>query len=499
MAAKISYLFQSPTGWFEYRRKTPKRLSQYFPQGKQREWKQALDTKDVSTAQRRWALENTKFEKAKSLAEKLCDKPQELLSVEILEAANRIVIEAGLHPDQAPTLRPKFSDAEKTKFDEDSKLWEEQYDILTGIVDDRSIDEEQMQKDYETGAWSTTEYQIPRKRPDPRNPATVAWDIASGNLKTSLKATWRDAVENYIRTNKADNSREAVKEIRWERKTRQLMERFGHEIGGMNTNLEDLDRQHIRDWLWSNFKAATRNRYNNQLSAVINCWNREQPENIHNPFSGLSNKKQEKKESIDRRSLKPEEWHCYLEQVNTIEDDQLKIISLLMIYTGCRTSEAAGIQVKDLKLAGNMPHVVFRTNKIRRMDKDGLERAVPLLTPVLDALRAYELKSDNEAPAFPKYGNTKGFDIVSTKQRQILRQKANILSLDVTPYSTRHTFKDRGIAAGIHTAEREYMMGHKADGSSAIHKKYGTMTPPEMMFENIVKIFQTKTWGYYED
>ena len=96
-------------------------------------------------------------------------------------------------------------------------------------------------------------------------------------------------MENYIRTNKADNSREAVKEIRWERKTRQLMERFGHEIGGMNTNLEDLDRQHIRDLLWSNFKTATRNRYNNQLSAVINLWNREQPETIHNPFSGLSN------------------------------------------------------------------------------------------------------------------------------------------------------------------------------------------------------------------
>ena len=32
-------------------------------------------------------------------------------------------------------------------------------------------------------------------------------------------------------------------------------------------------------------------------------------------------------------------------------------------------------------------------------------------------------------------------------------------------------FKDRGIEAGIHTAERENMMGHKADGSSAIHKK----------------------------
>ena len=63
----------------------------------------------------------------------------------------------------------------------------------------------------------------------------------------------------------------------------------------------------------------------------------------------------------------------------------------------------------------------------------------------------------------------------------------------------RHTFKDRGIAAGVYEAERKYMMGHKSDGSSAVHKKFGTMTPPELIFNHIVKIFQTKTWGYYED
>lgn len=108
-------------------------------------------------------------------------------------------------------------------------------------------------------------------------------------------------------------------------------------------------------------------------------------------------------------------------------------------------------------------------------------------------------KEDKDAAVFPKYGNTKGFDVVSAKQRYILRQQANILSEDVTPYSSRHTFKDRGVAVGIREDERQYIMGHKGDGSSAIHKKYGTMTPPEFMFENIVKIFQTNTWGYYED
>lgn len=500
MAAKISYLFQSPTGWFEYRRKTPKRLSKYFPRGKQKEWKQALDTKDITTAQRKWALENTKFEKAKVLAEKLKDKPDELLTSDVIEVANRIVIEAGLHPEQAPTLKANYNSEDKEKFLKEAEDWNSDYDLFIGLVDDETLDHQQMERDYKSGEWGKSGYKLPRRKLDPKAPTKVALDIISGERQTSVKPSWRDAVELYIRTNKADNRRESIKEVRWEKKTRQLLERFGREIGGMETNLEDLDRQKIRSWLMSNFKAGTRNRYNNQLSAVINTWNRENRETIHNPFSGLSNKRQEKEEAMARRSFKPEEWFSYLDKINEVEDLELKIISLIMLYTGCRTSEAAGVQVRDLKLDDNMPHIIFRTNKLRRMDKDGLERAVPLLTPVLDALREYNLpKEDKNAAAFPKYGSTKGFDIVSTKQRQILRQQANITSEDVTPYSSRHTFKDRGVAAGISEDERQYIMGHKGDGSSAIHKKYGTMTPPEFMFDNIIKVFQTSEWGYYED
>ena len=80
-----------------------------------------------------------------------------------------------------------------------------------------------------------------------------------------------------------------------------------------------------------------------------------------------------------------------------------------------------------------MPHIIFRSNRLRRMDKDGLERAVPLLTPVLDALRQHKLpKEDKDAAVFPKYGNTKGFDVVSAKQRYILRQ-----------HPTRHVIPSR--------------------------------------------------------
>ena len=97
---------------------------------------------------------------------------------------------------------------------------------------------------------------------------------------------------------------------------------------------------------------------------------------IFNPFSGLSNKKREKDERKARRSFKPEELQVYLDNIIRTKDEEVKLIGLLMIYTGCRTSEAAGLQIKDLRLDNNLAHVVFRTNVIRRMEKSDLERAV---------------------------------------------------------------------------------------------------------------------------
>ena len=83
-----------------------------------------------------------------------------------------------------------------------------------------------------------------------------------------------------------------------------------------------------------------------------------------------------------------------------------------MLYTGCRTAEAFGLAANDLKLDRlTLPHVIFRTNSIRRMSKGGLERAVPLLTPVLNQFRSYKAKghinSDRTQPLFPSYSGCK--------------------------------------------------------------------------------------------
>ena len=279
-----------------------------------------------------------------------------------------------------------------------------------------------------------------------------------------------------------------------------MLEKFAISNGGKQSKLEDLDRQSIRNWLLETYpNVGTRNRYNNVFSAVINNWNEENKSKVYNPFSGLSNKQLEEEEAIKRRSFTPAEWHSYLAHIENLGDIQLKLIGLLMLYTGCRTNEAAGLQVKDLRVTDNLPHVVFRTNEIRRMDKNGLERAVPLMTQVLDTYRLYDHKKTPELPLFPKYGNTKGFENVSAKLRHIVNDLMGIDSPEVVPYSARHTMRDRSEAANISTSRAEYIMGHKSAASSRIHQKYGTKTPPSVLLDDMIKIFNVTDWGYYEN
>ena len=75
MATKISYLFQSEIGLFEYRRRVPPTLQEHFPRSSKgkllTEWKKALDTKIESVALRRWVAENERFADAKRKAEQL--------------------------------------------------------------------------------------------------------------------------------------------------------------------------------------------------------------------------------------------------------------------------------------------------------------------------------------------------------------------------------------------------------------------------------------------
>lgn len=510
MAPKLSYLFESPRGYFEYRRRVPKKLQAHFPRTAQgvlmTEWKQSLDTNNSAVAQRRWVAETERFEATKALAEKLYGQPNNKSDMlqSAVSSAKQMAVHYGVHPDQAPTLSHNATDDEINEFKQVIRDWKysigDHKDLLNMFIIEESVDEEQRAKDYRDGLWGRSGYQTPYKDLDQNHPLVAQLAVVSGDMDTTISSTWADATELYIKTNKRHKKRLPDKEAKWEVKTRALLDRFASAMDGPNTKLDDLDRQVVSDWIWNTYpKAGTRNRYNNTFSAVINCWNTEMKgKKVYNPFAGLSNKVLEKEESLDRRSFKPDEWFSYLSNINNCLNKEVKVIGLLMLFTGCRTSEAAGLQVKDLKLGSNMPHVIFRTSPIRRMDKSDMERAVPLLAPLLDALRDYDISPESAAPVFPNYYTAKGHGNASTALRYIVRSVTGIKDKDVVPYSARHTLKDRATAASVDPSRAEYIMGHKSEGSSKIHKQYGTMTPPEALLEDMTNIFDTAEWGYYE-
>jgi integrase len=517
---KVPYLKQSKSGHYEYRRRIPEKHRHLFPLSKngtvRAEWHIFLGTTDRTVAHRLWAIENDRFNSTGTDAQR--DPQEEAVPLSVAQPnttqataiAKQQAIRAGLHPSQAPRLSYYSTEEEiddfPTRFREWRKDASEYLSELGDDIQDTYLDKEQRLRDYEDGVWGGDGYQDPRLPIKPNDPKLAEYSLITGTDTPTGKATWSDAVELYLKINKRDTFRLPNVEHTWEVRNRNLLDKFGNAFGGSdNLTLEELDRQDVADWLWKTYpNVSTRNRYVRIFSALWNRWNTETKEpDLHNPFKGLGNAAQELElQASARRSFTPEEWYSYLDNVEECTDVELRLIGLLMLYTGCRTSEAYGLAVNDLKLQGNLPHVIFRTNSIRRMGKGGLERAVPLLTPVLNQFRGYVAKghinSDKAKPLFPSYSGSNDVGKASVALGKLLKDKANITAPDLVPYSTRHTFTDRAIAAGIASDRAEYLTGHKSSSSSAVHRRYGTATPPQVLLNDMVKIFETTDWGYFE-
>ena len=470
------------------------------------EWKVSFQTKDPITAQRLWCAENQKFDAAQRVAETMLQgQASKVLGYEALRLAKNIAEIKGFHPDQAPKPPISTDDKDWEHYKSEMKEWEASLDLhrelLLEAQMDELIDYDQQERDYKSGTWGQTGYTTPYKPVDPNSVLSLAEKILEGDLKPEITATWSDAVETYIAVNKQDTTREPLKEKKWEAKTRGLLDRFSKAFKGKSLSLEELDRGKIRIWLLGQYpNQGTRNRYINTFSAVINTWNRENPSKpVPNPFSGLANKQREVEQATKRLSFNPQQFDKFVTAIRGHKNVEIRLVGLLMAYTGCRTSEAAGLQYRDVKLDAEVPHVVFRTNKIRRMDKGGLDRAVPLVEPLLSALKGYNRKAENDDPFFARYGNTRGFDSISIALRNTLREVAGIDQDGLVPYSLRHTMKDRLAAAGVAVDVAEYVLGHTSQGASRIHQRYGTKTPPRSLVAHIEKAFQMKEWGYYED
>lgn len=484
------YLKRSATGWYSYRRRVPIRLRKVL--GKS-EFKESFSTKDESQALWKLGTFKREVEKQLAIAEKQTALGRDLTPAEVREVASKYLQRLGLHPDQLPSLKANATPEEHSKFQEDRIDWKDRHDRF--LLD--FFDSQEVGTDPKT--WQTI-----YKHSDATDVFQAAYLIASGDVEVPTKPTWASACDDYLEVNRQEKARNPHKQKTFETKTRALFEKFAGFIGGQDTPLEDITRQQARAYLNTyrqSDKAAsegTIGRYSSQLGAVFNFARQEyQDQTIKNPFEGLRNMARERDTSKVRRSFTSTELAAYEKALTekTKGGSPIGVIGLVMLYTGCATSEAAGLEVGDIRLECETPHLRMRANSHRKLDKGRIERSVPIAVPLLKHLKALKLPYHADEGAFGKYSDPSSYSNVSIQLNQVIRHKLKISDPSLVAYSTRHTFKDRGRAASVAPEVIDYLQGHVTKASSAIVQRYGTGVPPNMYVEDLISILATTEWG----
>lgn len=153
-------------------------------------------------------------------------------------------------------------------------------------------------------------------------------------------------------------------------------------------------------------------------------------------------------------------------------NSQARDILLIMVNTGCRPSEIAGLMPDRIRLADNIPHIQIRADG-RQLKTPASRRDLPLVGVSLDAMRRHP-------EGFPRYRfKDKWSDVVN----KFLRTNGLLPGSGFSAYSLRHSFEDRMLAAEFPDRLAADLMGHSTD-----RPKYGEGASLEQKLAALVKI-----------
>lgn len=162
---------------------------------------------------------------------------------------------------------------------------------------------------------------------------------------------------------------------------------------------------------------------------------------------------------------------------------ELSTIVLLLVTTGARLNEIAGLDWADVDLAessANIPRLVIRTNAIRRLKTVSSRRILPLIIEASASLRAWRSQQGmgpSTGPVFPRYGRSGGSDAASAALMKALR-KAGITDKRKSIHSIRHSVKQALRDVGCPKDVRDAIQGHAAN---SIAENYGLGHSLEVM------------------
>ena len=184
-----------------------------------------------------------------------------------------------------------------------------------------------------------------------------------------------------------------------------------------------LDAKMFRDYYVNLNKVSTgkRNQSNiqNLFSEIFNKYQIEKS----NPFSGLAWPvffSETKRESFSINELKKIKTIC-------LENHELQhLICGLVFDTGCSFQEVAGLENADLILSKYNPHIVIRTNSIRKVNNLYKKRIIPLVGVSLQSAKKIK-RCEDKKELFGSY-LTKGSKSLKTFENlinQMIKTKTN--------------------------------------------------------------------------
>ncbi|NEJ25119.1 hypothetical protein GR247_34030 [Rhizobium leguminosarum] len=233
----------------------------------------------------------------------------------------------------------------------------------------------------------------------------------SGNV-TPPEASFVDAARLYVSTKIAGDAQEQRKRLRVERVTH-----FVTTALGKDPKLSELTRPNAREvveeMLSSGAKPTTVDRYCNDIRAIIEFGIREfeLERSAINPFKNINIKGLNAAEKSDRDERDPftaQQLKTTRAQVLEHAGGDLRLIWRLLEALGLRVNEAAGLEVQDVVVEGDLPHLNIRFNSIRRLKNLSSRRKVPLVGDALaatkEALAAAPDVSNAESAGFTKFG-----------------------------------------------------------------------------------------------
>ena len=358
------------------------------------------------------------------------------------------------------------------------------------------------------------DYVLPQIKWDETDPEVIRYRIMCGESLLP-QPTWQNATDSYIHQyNRSRIQRNPEQLVKHSKAAKSLCLRFGTFLSdGMNTPLSEIEVQEVQAFVdASNVTDATIVKNLTILRAAWNSWNTHNPkqrtENDLFEVAIKDSKKATKQSAGMRRSLTPSEYAYFKKSISAEQNHEVRLIGKIMAYCGAPTIEAAKLQRADVKLDSSTPYIVFRSTADSITGKDRLDRAVPLIEPLLSELKLYirsqyaEGVESNPAPErlFPKigYGTHSSSARSKALKKHIVSDGRHGQSF-ISPYSLRHTFKDRASKAGVSSDIAEYLLGHKSDQSSRIHRQYGTKMPASETVELMHRIAAVTHWAMIEE